>query len=156
MAVSSGVGAVPSDFKALKFAYVNESPAKVLQWVTLDELYRDYPNRSGASTPSVISREGANFTFGPHAKDFTLSGIYYAKQDFIRDTDPSWYATNAPEVLLYGALLEAAPFIVGDERIPVWQQFFTDAVAALKVEENNSAISMGPLSARTDANPHQP
>ena len=64
VAISSGVAAVPSDFKALKFAYYDATPVHVLDWVTIEELYRDFPDRSDNGEPSVISREGSNFVFG--------------------------------------------------------------------------------------------
>ena len=131
--------------KALKIAYVPDSPVSLLRWVSLEELYRDFPLRSGANTPVVISRQGANFVFGPMAKDFTLTGIYYAKQDPLETTDPSWYVTNAPEVLLYGSLLEAAPFIHDDPRLMVWQQLFMDAVRTLREENDNAEVSKGQL-----------
>lgn len=147
VSISSGVAAVPADFKALKYAYFDEAPVTVLKWVPPSELYKKYPVRSGAETPSVISREGTNFIFGPLSKDGTLTGIYYAKQDPLRTTDPSWYVTNAPEVLLYGSLLEAEPFIQGDQRIPVWQEFFRDALQTVMDEQDNAETAMSPLMA---------
>jgi hypothetical protein len=149
VSISSGVAAVPSDFKALKFAYYDNTPAQLLQWTTITELYRDYPNRSDSTIPYVISREGSNFVFGPNAQDGTLKGIYFAKKASILDTDPSWYVTNAPEVLLYGALLEAQPFIFNDQKIAVWQSFFNDAVSSLLEEEANANESPGSLVQRT-------
>ena len=74
VSIASGVAAVPADFKALKFAYYNETPVRLLQWVPVEELYRDYPDRSDTGSPSVISREGANFVFGKVAADGTLTG----------------------------------------------------------------------------------
>lgn len=145
------MAAVPSDFKALKFAYYDGSPAHLLQWVPIQELYRDYPYRTNAGTPAVISREGANFVFGPVPTGGTLKGIYYAKQDPLRTTDPSWYVTNAPELLLYGSLLEAAPFIKDDERILIWQQFYRDAIDSLMQEQDNAEVSRGNLVIRADA-----
>ena len=146
VAISSGLATVPADFKALKFAYYSATPVQLLQWLPLEDIYRKYPNRSDTSTvPGYISREAASFIFGPVAADGTLKGVYYAKQDPLRTTNPSWYVTNAPEVLLYGSLLEAAPFMHGDERIPVWQQLFKDALDTLREEEKNSATSKGQL-----------
>jgi len=146
VAISSSVAAVPSDFKALKLAYVDDTPVRLLKWVTLDEIYRDYPYRSYSSTPYVISREGSNFVFGPPAEDGTLAGIYYAKLDSLSDTNTTnWYTDNAPEVLLYGALLESAPFIKDDPRLIVWQQLLVDAVESLDIEDRNAQTSMGPL-----------
>ena len=141
--VSSGVATVPTDFKALKFAYyVDGNIANPLNWVPLEDLYRNHPDRSDVGIPSEISREAGNFVFGRVATDGTavLRGVYYAKQDPLRTTDPSWYVTNAPEVLLYGALLEAVPFIHDDIRIPTWQSYYRDAVQSL-IDENEMAES---------------
>lgn len=145
VAISSGSAAVPTDFKALKFAYFDQSPVEILEWVPLDHLYRSYPNRSESFTPAFISRQAGNFVFGPSSKDGTLRGVYYAKQDPLRTTDGSWYVVNAPELLLYGSLLEAVPFIKDDVRIPIWQQFYTDAINTVKEEERHSKYSKGNL-----------
>lgn len=145
--ISSGVAAVPADFKALKFAYYDGTPTHPLEWVAVEEVYRDYPDRSDTGIPDVISREGSNFIFGKVATDATagLKGIYYAKQDPLRTTDGSWYVTNAPELLLYGSLLEAAPFIHDDARLPVWEALFRDAVDSLLSEQDHAEVSKGQL-----------
>jgi len=145
--VASGVATVPTDFKKLKSAYYNGTPISPLNWVSLDELYRRHPDRSVTTIPCLISREGANFVFGPVAIAGTaaLKGTYYAKKAGLRDTDPSWYVTNAPEVLLYGSLLEAVPFIKDDPRISTWKDFFRESVQSLLDEEENSEISGGQL-----------
>jgi hypothetical protein len=138
VAISSGVAAVPSDFKMLKFAYYSQTPAVKLEWVPLEQLYDEYPDRSSTETPRLISREADNFVFGPVAPGGTLAGVYYAKQDPLRTTDPSWYVTNAPEVLLYGSLIEAAPFIQDDERLPTWERLYATAVESLRMEDKNA------------------
>ena len=148
ISISSGVAAVPSDFKSLKFAYISASPSVLLEWVPITQLYEEYPTRSGASDAILISREGTNFVFGPFSKDATLAGIYYAKKDPLRTTDPSWYATNAPDVLLYASLLESAPFIKDPEQILIWQGFLSDAVDTLGIEERGSSISEGSIATR--------
>jgi hypothetical protein len=145
ISVSSGTGTVPTDFKALKHAYVDESPRKMLTWLPIEQLYRKYPTRTGANTPLFISRDGVNFEFGPFPKDFTLSGVYYAKQDNLHTTDGSWYVQNAPELLFYGALLEASPFIKDDKRIPVWRELFNEAKRTVEVEQRNAERSKGLL-----------
>jgi hypothetical protein len=144
--ISSGAAIVPTDFKALKYAYYDGTEAVLVDWTPIEDLYRDYPDRSDSTTcPQVISREANTFIFGPAATDGTLKGVYYAKQDPLRTTDPSWYVTNAPEVLLYGSLLEAVPFIKDDPRIATWKDFFRDAVQTLKDENENAEVSRGQL-----------
>ena len=51
-------------------------------------------------------------------------------------------------MLLYGSLLEAAPFLINDERIPVWQMFFDEGVLTLKEEQKNAEHSQGSLRVR--------
>ncbi len=146
--VSSGVATVPTDFKALKFAYyLDGSTAHPLEWMTIQDLYRKHPDRSESGIPVSISREATDFVFGKVANDGTavLRGVYYAKQDPLRTTDPSWYVTNAPEVLLYGSLLEAEPFNRNDERLPTWQALYRDAVNTLMEENDNADVTMGQL-----------
>jgi hypothetical protein len=66
----------------------------------------------------------------------------------LRTTDPNWYITNAPQVLLYGSLIEAEPFLRNDERIQLWRSYYDEAVGLLKREALFEARSGGPLSAR--------
>lgn len=148
VSVSSGVGALPTRFKKLRFAYVDESPIQILDWMPLEDLYRKYPVRSGANTPVRVSRQGNNFVFGEYPKDFTMTGTYYQKFEPLRTTDGNWYVTDAPEVLLYGALLEAEPFIKNDPRIPVWRSLLADAIDSIETEETSSKYPSGSLRAR--------
>lgn len=150
VAISSGLATVPTAFKALKFAYYDGAPIAMLKWVPITELYDEYPVRSQSTIPKLISREGTSFVFGPNAADGTLKGIYYAKPVPLRTTDGNWYVLNAPEVLLYGSLLEATPFIKDDPRLPIWKAAYDDAVGSLMEEEHNAQTSKGPLIARPD------
>ena len=145
VSIASGVAAVPADFKKLKFAYFDESPIALLQWVAIEELYRDYPIRSGAETPSVISREAGNFVFGPVSKDGTLKGVYYAKQDSLETTDPSWYVSNHPEVLVYGACAEAGLFTRDTNMYQYWDSMFQQEMGRIDRENKASETSGGQI-----------
>jgi len=149
LSVSSGTATVPTDFKALKFAYKDASPVQLLQWVPIEDLYRAYPVRTNSGAPVMISREAANFVFGPAPSDFTLKGVYYAKQDNLETTDASWYVTDAPDVLLYGSLIEAALFIKDIEMFQFWKPHFDEAVSTLKREQGNAEDSFGALEVRS-------
>ena len=46
----------------------------------------------------------------------------------------------APQAMLYGALLQAQPYLKALDKIPVWKQFYTDAVTALKREDDARRI----------------
>ena len=47
----------------------------------------------------------------------------------------NWLTEYAPQLILYGALLEATPFLKNDERIQVWQSMYDRAAQALSGED---------------------
>ena len=148
--VASGVAAVPASYLGLRVAYF--STRQNLKRVSLEQLYARYP-RGNPSTglPSHIARNGANFEFGVVPTDgTTLLGTYYAKPAPLRsystggaDAIAHYLIVSAPDLCLYGALLEAMPFIKKDERIPLWKMAFDEAVMAyrsrLKGEDNSGS-----------------
>lgn len=53
----------------------------------------------------------------------------------------NWIAIYAPEVLLYSALLECAPFLKNDDRIPTWTTLFADGMKALSNEDVQDMVN---------------
>lgn len=141
--IASGVLAVPSDYVELKYAYVTTTPITWLKRVPPEQIYSEFPSRSGSAIPRLIAREASNFIFGPYPAAYTVAGIYYARLTILNATDPTtnWFTINAPDVLLYGSLLEAEPFIKDDPRIPVWREAFREAVKSVVDEERRESRS---------------
>lgn len=150
--ISGGVAAVPTDpiFLDLKFAYVNTVPVKSLDRVPPDDVYARYPIRQGVSElPTVIAVEGSNFIFGPYPGDYNIKGIYYTRLTPLSASNTTnWFTTNATDALLYGSLLEAAPFLANDPRVALWQIAFDRAVESIKKEETRARSSGGSIAAR--------
>ena len=120
---------VPGDFLGIKYATLTSSPP--LQRVSSQMLYATWP-RSIPGKPRMIARDGASFVFGPEPDgEYTLTLRYFAKPTVLRSVvdGTNWLTTNAPDLCLYGALLEAEPFLKNDGRIAVWRDFYTDALA---------------------------
>lgn len=62
--------------------------------------------------------------------------LYYELPALLDDSvQTNWITEFAPQLLLYGTLLEATPFIKNDERIPVWQDMYDRAAAMLNGED---------------------
>ena len=54
---------------------------------------------------------------------------YLKRYDFLSETNvTNWLLEEAPDLVLYGALLEATPFIKDDDRLLVWGQMFAGAM----------------------------
>lgn len=62
--------------------------------------------------------------------------LYYELPPLLDDVvQTNWLTEYAPQLLLYGALLEATPFLKNDERIQVWQNMYDRAAAMLNGED---------------------
>ena len=80
----------------------------------------DYLNRSDltAAIPDFISLTEAKLK--RRYKDFNPLSSSNAN---------NWILTGYPDVYLYGALMEASPYLSEDGRVQVWAQLYAAAVA---------------------------
>lgn len=141
---------IPTDFLALRIAYLNGQAQKPLIPSSLDQLYVAYPRAGTSGIPKWIARDGANFVFGPvPSGSFTLNGTYYAKpvllRTFASDAAAHFLIVNAPDLCLYGALMEAEPFLKNDSRLPLWQAKYAEALADYRDLIRKQDHSGGPL-----------
>lgn len=68
--------------------------------------------------------------------DYPIEILYYELPPLLDDTtQTNWLSEYAPQLLLYGTLLEATPFLKNDDRIPVWQQMYDRSAAMLNGED---------------------
>jgi hypothetical protein len=65
--------------------------------------------------------------------------------------DTNWLLTLAPDTYLYGALMEAAPYLHDDERIPVWASGVQAALQDLNILSDEATYNAGPLVMRRNA-----
>lgn len=129
----SSTATVPTDYLSARVFYLNGQVRRPLVVSSLEQLYAKYPRGGSSGIPAWIARDGANFVFGPVPNGtFILNGTYYAKpvllRSFASDAAAHFLILNAPDLLLYGALLEAVPFIKDDNRIAIWQSFHDRAL----------------------------
>jgi hypothetical protein len=147
VAISSGVAALPSDYVQLKYAYIDGTPTQPLQRKTAQWIGENYPTRSSSGKPLYIGRQGSNFVFGPYPDSaYTVAGVYYTRLDPLSGAnETNWFTANAPDLLLYAALCEAAPYLKNDIRIAVWQAKFTEALGQVQGEADREELAGGAL-----------
>jgi hypothetical protein len=133
VSITTAAATVPSDYLGIKSATLSDG-SQPLQRVSSTTLLDAFP-RGTSGRPRGIAKQGSVFIFGPEPdSDYTVTLRYYAKPTVLRsDGDGvNWLITHAPDLCLYGALLEAEPFLKNDGRIAVWRDFYTDALAAYR------------------------
>lgn len=116
---SGGTVALPSGFLEWIYLYADTSPLSKLQRKDMEWIVTNYPSATG--TPKFFARDGDSLKFGPTPDaDTPLIGRYYKRLTALSDSNTTnWFITNAPDLLRYGALCEAAPYMQDDERIAV-------------------------------------
>jgi hypothetical protein len=71
---------------------------------------------------------------------------YYAKIPSLSNTNTSnWLLAYAPDLYLYGALLESAPYLKDDERLAVWGQLYNDSKADIELADERASVSSTPV-----------
>ena len=103
------------------------------------EYLRSYwPNESLTSTPLFYSDyDYAHWLIAPTPDQaYPFEVLYYELPPLLDDSiQTNWLTEYAPQLLLYGTLLEATPFLKNDERIATWQQYYDRAASMLNGED---------------------
>lgn len=147
--IANGSITVPSDYLELKFAYINATPTSQLSRMSGAQLYSKWPNRTAQGKPIGIAREGSNFIFGPYPdSSYAVAGIYYAKPTSIATTANALYVAN-PDLYLFAALAEAAPYIKDDPRVQLWEAKYASIKQQINFEDASESGGAGTMSVST-------
>lgn len=141
-AVSSGSVTLPTGFLEWINLYVDGDSAQKLTRKDPEWIYTNYPARNGAGKPVFFAREGESLIFGPYAGAYTINGRYYKRLTALSASNTTnWFTENEPALLRYGALCEAAPYMINDERIPIWEGKYQAAKARIQKTDRDESTS---------------
>ena len=142
-ATLSGDGAtLPADFGSM--VSIGTADGNPLRVMTNSEYAAVRPS-SGIPRYYTI-RDGAIY-YVPGSATVTL--LYRrAIPALTSSSTTNWLLERAPDLYLYGALLQAALFLVEDERVPIWKAAFDEAIDELKVDGARRKWGAGPTAAR--------
>ena len=116
----------------------NNTQRKVLFTRNYEYLRSYWPDESQTSEPIFYSDyDYSHWLISPTPDDsYPVEILYYELPPLLDDTTQmNWLTEYAPQLLLYGTLLEATPFLKNDERIGVWQQMYDRSAAMLNGED---------------------
>ena len=73
--------------------------------------------------------------------------LYYAKPAALSDANTSnEFMAVCPDALLYGALIEAEPYLMNDERLATWASLYDRGLASLRASDDDSEYPSSPMS----------
>ena len=134
--------ALPTRYKELQVFYVLTTTSEYtrLEKTSLEDALVRFPYLSQLKKiPLVIATDDANsqFIIRPSCDvAYTYVYYYYVKSvELSADSDTNWLTTNSWETVLYGALMQATPFLGDDPRIATWKTLFDRSLKQLKDSE---------------------
>ena len=132
---------LPTGFTGMKEFHLTTSPLTPLSYITTEMMSRVW---AGSTTGrpqafTLFSDAGTRkIKLGP-APDvaYTTSMLYLKKIDNLSTTNPTetMLAEN-PDIYLYGALLEAEPFLMNDARVQLWAGMLERVAQDLQNRDN--------------------
>ena len=99
-------------------------------------------NEDTSGTPMYYTHADGQFQLYPTPSvdtDFEL--LYYQKIPSLSSNADNWLLLDSPDVYLYGALLHSAPYLAEDERVAIWAQMYSAAVARLNEASESARYS---------------
>lgn len=141
---------LPSDFLEVRDFVVVGNPVQPLNYYSPSAFNRN--TRSWESgKPLDYTVLATDFQLAPIPDgEYTVKMFYFAAPTFLSDTNTSnAFLANTPDALLYGALLEAAPYLMDDARINTWGTMFDRAMASITRSDEQGQYSGVPLVIKT-------
>jgi hypothetical protein len=147
----SEYGTVPADFletKSLKLTSTN--PIKPLEFLTMDDMDQARSQYTASGKPRFFTVVGNQFRIAPTPDGaYTAELIYFAKLTKLSNSvATNWLLASSPDIYLYGALLQAAPYLQDDARIQTWATLYERALSDLQLADDRGASSGGALLTR--------
>ena len=107
------------------------------------DLVAQYLSESDPGEPKYYADyDYNNWNFAPAPdQEYPVEIIYYAEiQPLDEANQQNLWTAIAPQAMLYGTLLQAQGYLKALDKLPVWKQYYTDAIAALKKEDNSRRV----------------
>jgi hypothetical protein len=142
--------AVPTDFLEMRGPMkVNDSPESRIDYLTPDQFAAVAASQS-AGPPTVFTIAGSEFRFGPIPSSGTAELWYYAKIPALTASNTTnWLLTKAPNVYLFGCLVEAYVYINEMQDALKFHGMLAGAVKALQAQDRRRKYGSAPLVMRS-------
>lgn len=150
LTISAEAVTIPAGLAQLRsISLVSGSPSQdaPLRMCTPEMLAERKARSAGvAGRPTDVAIMGNAFVFAPPPDaTYTANIFYYAQLTPLSVTNTTnTILTEAPDAYLFGALLQAEPFLEHDDRLALWQSKFDNAIEQLNnvrdLEEHTASI----------------
>lgn len=138
--------ALPADWlEALHIELPDENPKRVLTYKPPIDLLQ-VRSTEPPGVPSYYTYIGRNLEVAPvPTAIINIAMLYYKKFALANSEATNWLLSSHPDIYLYGALAESAPYLKHDQRIATWKGELEPRMADLIAQSTRAMMSGGPL-----------
>lgn len=79
----------------------------------------------------------------PPNGEFTYELVYYKKIPPLTSVDPNWLLTKSPDLYVYGSLVQAAPWLMDDNRMTLWEAKTVSIIQGMNDESKRAEHARG-------------
>lgn len=143
--------AIPDDYISSKLFILTASPVTPLAPKDLTQLINDEPS-TATGAPNAFAPFGTNFYFRKIPDTARAVKLFYygAPTPLSASNTSNILLTKYPDLLLYGALIEATAHVEDDDRIQVWKGAFDEAVKDITDDNTLNRWSGAPIRSSID------
>lgn len=138
---------LPSDFQTMRAvrlsAEVGKPRLNFLTQTQMEDYRYSIDNISGKPTYFSILGDQIELAATPN-QDYDVEVIYRANIPPLSVNSTNWLLTLAPDLYLYGSLLEAMPYIQNDARVGLWATGLQTVMEQLNSLADKQSFDSGP------------
>ena len=132
--------ALPVNYLQMREFRLNSNPTVPLTYVS-PEIYEAW--NVGSGQPNIYTTIANEIRLGPvPAGVYEMEMLFWEKFPNLTSTHTTnWMLQNAPDVYLYGSLLELEPFIQNDQRVALWAAGYQRAIETIQLQDDKDRHS---------------
>ncbi|MEQ9111218.1 MAG: hypothetical protein RIF37_00575 [Rhodospirillaceae bacterium] len=148
----NGTVALPAGVVELRNVVLEANPKVVLAFSSQQDLDRRYA-AAVSGRPAVYAVSGRTLELRPLPdSDYDIALTYYTSIPALSDTVTSnWVLQAHPDLYLYGALVQASPYLGEDARAAVWAGLYARALEALDSTDTRAQWAGSPIAMQVTA-----
>lgn len=146
MAANDATVGLPADFLEMRDLYIQGNPRMPVTYLTPSAFTRD-ARADESGLPHYYTVIGSELLFAPIPDgQYVLEMLYYYKPVVLSDSNVSnAFLANYPDLLLYGSLAQAEPYLMNDARLATWASLYADTLNLIETSDEGSEYNGVPL-----------
>jgi len=137
---------LPTGYLEMRYVVFQTTPYTLLNYMAPPDFFRVYNAGEGSGTPKYYTIVGSKIYLGdqPDSANVLELGMFKKPTALSSSSTTNDILTNFPDLYLYSSLAESEPFLMNDERLPVWAGLYKEGVKSA-----NEAAQRGRTSGAT-------